>query len=271
MLQTEMRNPDTTHIDKATSLEIAQLMSRENRRVNDAIDAAAESIAKAIDMASEAIANGGRLIYIGAGTSGRLGILDAAECPPTFGVDYNTVVGVIAGGYDTLVKASEGAEDNWDAAIADLKAINLTEKDVVVGISASGNADYVISALEYIKSLGGGAVSLCCNPDGKINAVAHVAIVTETGPEVITGSTRLKAGTAHKLVLNMLSTGAMIKTGKVYENYMINVRPVNKKLRDRCIRIVRDISGADYETSEAALDRAKGDIKTAVEDIRNEA
>ncbi len=268
MFQTEMRNPNTINIDKASSLEIAQLMSKENRRVNDAIDEAAESIAKAIDMAAEAIANGGRLVYIGAGTSGRLGVLDAAECPPTFGVDANTVVGIIAGGYDCLVSASEGAEDNWDAAIADLKAINLTGKDVVVGISASGNADYVISALECIKSLGGGAVSLCCNPEGKINDVAHVAIVTQTGPEVITGSTRLKAGTAHKLVLNMLSTGAMIKTGKVYENYMINVRPVNKKLRDRCIRIVRDISGADYETSEKALDEACGNIKNAVEAIR---
>ena len=268
MLQTEMRNPNTKNIDKASSLEIAQLMNRENRRVNDAIDAAAESIAKAIDMAAEAIAGGGRLVYIGAGTSGRLGVLDAAECPPTFGVDYNTVVGVIAGGYDTLVKASEGAEDNWDAAIADLKAIDLTGKDVVVGISASGNADYVISALEYIKSLGGGAVSLCCNPEGKINEVAHVAIVTETGPEVITGSTRLKAGTAHKLVLNMLSTGAMIKTGKVYENYMINVRPVNKKLRDRCIRIVADITGAEYEVSENALDNAGGSIKNAIDSIK---
>ena len=269
MFQTEMRNPDTINIDKASSLEIAELMNKENRRVNDAIDEAKESIAKAIDMAADAIANGGRLVYIGAGTSGRLGVLDAAECPPTFGVDANTVVGVIAGGYGCLVSASEGAEDNWDAAITDLKAINLTGKDVVVGISASGNADYVISALEYIKSLGGGAVSLCCNPEGKINEVAHVAIVTQTGPEVITGSTRLKAGTAHKLVLNMLSTGAMIKTGKVYENYMINVRPVNKKLRDRCIRIVRDISGADYETSEKALDEANGSIKVAVEAIRN--
>lgn len=265
MFQTEMRNPDTIHIDKASSLEITQLMNAENRKVNDAIDAAAESIAKAIDMAADAIANGGRLVYIGAGTSGRLGIMDAAECPPTFGVDYNTVVGVIAGGYDTLVKASEGAEDNAEAAVKDLKAINLTGKDVVVGISASGNADYVISALEYIKSLGGGAVSLCCNPEGKINDVAHIAIVTETGPEAITGSTRLKAGTAHKLVLNMLSTGAMIKTGKVYENYMINVRPVNKKLRDRCIRIVRDITGATYEASELALDKADGSIKNAIE------
>lgn len=269
MKKTEMRNENTINIDKVSTVQMLTMLNEENKKVAYTIDSQIENIAKAVDMIAFAFDNGGRLFYIGAGTSGRLGVLDAAECPPTFGVSPEQVVGIIAGGDKCLRSASENAEDNFDAGQKDLKDANFCEKDVVVAISASGNAAYCVGALKYAKEIGGKTVSLCCNYDGLINDVADVFIVTDTGAEAITGSTRMKAGTAHKLVLNMLSTGAMIKTGKVYENYMINVKPVNEKLRDRCIRIISDISGESYEISEKALDMADGDIKTALEHLKD--
>ena len=265
MLQTEMRNPNTTHIDKATSLEIAQLMSKENRMVNDAIDAACESIAKAIDMAADAISNGGRLIYIGAGTSGRLGVLDAVECPPTFGVDRELVSGIIAGGEDCMFRAAEGEEDDGDAGVRDIKAKNLTPADTVVGISASGNASYVADALSYAKKVGCKTISISANYGCRLEKEADVAIVCVTGPEAITGSTRMKAGSAQKMILNMLSTCAMIKTGKVRENLMINLRPTNIKLKERVISIVCQLCKCDRDTAIEKLEEHNWVISDVVE------
>lgn len=259
-----MRNENTKNIDKVSTRQMLSLMNEENKKVAYTIDSQIENIAKAVEMIASSFESGGRLIYVGAGTSGRLGVLDASECPPTFGVEDDVVIGIIAGGDKCLRSASEGAEDNLESGEDDLKNIGFTNKDVVVAISASGNAAYCLGALQYAKKIGGKTVSLCCNFDGLINSFADISIVTDTGAEVITGSTRLKAGTAHKMVLNMISTGAMIKTGKVYENYMINVRPSNKKLRQRCIRIICDISGKDEYVATKALESAGGDIKTAL-------
>lgn len=268
MQTTEMRNEKTVHIDKASAIEMLQMMNEENRRAVEAVGEELEQISAVVEKTADSFSKGGRLIYIGAGTSGRLGILDAAECPPTFGVDENTVIGIIAGGEQCMTKASEGAEDNEEAGRRDLAERNVTDKDIVVGISAAGNAAYVIGALQLAKEKGAFTVSLVCNRGCKMDGLSDISIVTETGPEVITGSTRLKAGTAQKLVLNMLSTGAMIKTGKVYENYMINVKPVNRKLRERCIGIIGGITGEDAEQAEKALDAANGEISGAIELIR---
>ncbi len=262
-LQTEQRNERTTHIDEASPAEIVRLMNEENRRAVEAVGDAENEIAAAIDGIARRIEAGGRLIYVGAGTSGRLGALDAAECPPTFGVGYDEVVAVMAGGKDAFFRAAEGAEDSAEAGERDIAALGITENDSVVGISAAGGAQYVISAVKYAKARGALTVSITCNPGTPLAAGCDIAIECLTGAEALTGSTRLKAGTAQKLVLNMLSTGAMIRTGKVYENMMINVRPTNVKLKDRAARIAAEVSGADYDAACKAVEKT-GSVKEAI-------
>lgn len=264
MYDTEKRNPRTTHIDRMETLEMLSVINDENRNSVEAVEKVLPDVARAVDAVAHAFTQGGRLIYLGAGTSGRIAVMDAAECPPTYGVDYNQVIAIIAGGEKTLVRAAENEEDKADVGRADLFARNVTAKDVVMGISASGNAAYVEGAMLAAKELGCVTVSLSSNRDCKIAKVADIPIVAETGPEVITGSTRMKAGNAQKFVLNMITTGAMVKTGKVYENLMINLRPTNIKLKDRMIRIVCDILECGREEAEARLEANAWVIRDAI-------
>ena len=264
MLKTEQRNPKSTHIDKMSTLDMVKLMSEENYVAVKAVEDAAESIAEAVDAIALSMEHGGRLYYIGAGTSGRLGVLDASECPPTFGVSPDLVSGIIAGGYDCLVKASEGGEDSYENGILDVKD-KLRAGDVIVGISAAGGAKYVLGALDFAKQNGCITVGITSNADSALAKTADIMIFTDTGAEIITGSTRLKAGTAQKLVLNILSTAAMVKTGRVYENLMINLRPTNEKLRRRVIAIVCEIKGIDEKTAVSLLDANDWNIRRAVE------
>ena len=264
MLRTETRNPDSMHIDKMTSLEMVSLMNKENMNSVMAVEAALPQIAQAVDAAAKAIGNGGKLVYIGAGTSGRLGVLDASECPPTFGVTHDTVQGIIAGGPERMFKAGENAEDVYENGVRDVEAV-LEAGDVLVGISAAGGAKYVIGALEKAKELGCTTVSVSSNPDTAIEKVADIAIVCDTGPEVVTGSTRLKAGNSQKFVLNMLSTCAMIKTGKVYENLMVNLKPSNEKLKGRVVRITAAILDCTEEEAIPLLEQNDWNIRKTVE------
>lgn len=264
MLRTEMRNENTMHIDRMTPLEIAAVMNQENMNSVMAVEKALPQIAEAIEAAAKAIGNGGKMLYIGAGTSGRLGIQDAAECPPTFGVEDWVVQGIIAGGKDRVFKAGENAEDVYEAGVRDVEKL-LQPGDVLVGISAAGGAKYVIGALETAKKLGCVTVALTSNADVPITKVADIAIVCDTGPEAITGSTRLKAGNSQKFVLNMLSTGAMIKTGKVYENLMINLKPSNEKLKGRVVRITSAILDCSEEAATALLEQNDWNIRKTVE------
>ena len=264
MLKTEMRNPDSMHIDKMTSLEMVALMNKENMNSVLAVEKALPQIAEAVDAAAKAIGNGGKLVYIGAGTSGRLGVLDASECPPTFGVTHDTVQGIIAGGPERMFKAGENAEDVYENGVADAEKV-LQAGDVLVGISAAGGAKYVIGALEKAKEMGCTTVSVSSNPDTAIEKVADIAIVCETGPEVVTGSTRLKAGNSQKFVLNMLSTCAMIKTGKVYENLMVNLKPSNEKLKGRVVRITAAILDCTEEEAIPLLEKNDWNIRKTVE------
>ena len=268
-LNTEARNARTVHIDQLSTTDMIRLMAEENRVVEDAVAAEAEQIAAAVDVIADALNAGGHLIYVGAGTSGRLGVLDASECPPTFGVDYDLVRGIIAGGQSAMFRASEGAEDNFEQGKADLVADGVCAGDVVVGLSASGGAPYVLGALTKAAELGAVPIGVTCNPQSRMHPLCRVIIAPVVGAEVITGSSRLKAGTAQKLVLNMLSTGAMIKTGKVMGNLMINVRPTNQKLRLRCIRIICELAECDAATAEQALD-TYGDIRTAVKALEQQ-
>lgn len=265
-LKTEGRNPNTLHIDKMTTLEMVTVMNNENRAVEDAIATQLPEIAAAIDIIAAALEAGGHLVYIGAGTSGRLGVVDASECPPTFGVDYDLVRGIMAGGEGAMFRAVEGAEDNEALGASDIEANGVTRGDVVVGLSASGGAPYVLGALKKARELGAIPLGITCNPDSRMHPLCDVTIAPYVGPEVITGSSRLKAGTAQKLVLNMLSTGAMVKTGKVVGNLMINVRPTNVKLRDRCIRILMELGECDCETAEALIDK-HGDIRKSLAEL----
>lgn len=264
MLKTEQRNPKSTHIDKMSTIDIVKLMNEESYVALRAVENASQSIADAVDAISLSMNSGGRLYYVGAGTSGRLGVLDASECPPTFGVPYDLVNGIIAGGYDCLIRASEGGEDSYENGAGDVKD-RLCAGDVVVGISAAGGAKYVLGALDKAKELGCVTVAITSNEGSALDRTADISIVTDTGAEVITGSTRLKAGTAQKLVLNILSTASMIKTGKVYENLMINLRPTNEKLRARVISIVREIKGVDEKEAIALLAANNWNIREAVE------
>jgi len=263
-LKTEGRNQNTLHIDKMSTIDMVTLMNNENRVVEDAIATQLDEIAKAIDIIAERLNAGGHLIYIGAGTSGRLGVVDASECPPTFGVDYDLVRGIMAGGEGAMFRAVEGAEDDETRGAEELAADGVTAGDVVVGLSASGGAPYVLGALKKAKELGAIPLGITCNPDSRMHAVCDVTMAPYVGPEVITGSSRLKAGTAQKLILNMLSTGAMIKTGRVVGNLMINVRPTNIKLRDRCIRILMELGECDRSTAEMLIDKY-GDIRQSLD------
>lgn len=265
-LKTEGRNQNTLHIDEMSTLDMVTVMNNENRVVEDAIATQLPEIAAAVDIITEALNRGGHLIYIGAGTSGRLGVVDASECPPTFGVDYDLVRGIMAGGEGAMFRAVEGAEDNEALGAHDIEADGVTACDVVVGLSASGGAPYVLGALKKARELGAIPLGITCNPDSRMHPLCDVTIAPFVGPEVITGSSRLKAGTAQKLVLNMLSTGAMVKTGKVVGNLMVNVRPTNVKLRDRCIRILMELGSCDRETAEVLIDK-HGDIRKSLAEL----
>ena len=266
-LTTEQRNPETMNLDQMTPLELVETMSREDQKVIEAVNKVLPEVAKVIEWTTEALRTGGRIIYMGAGTSGRLGVLDAVECPPTFGVSPDLVVGLMAGGEKAFVKAVEGAEDSETLGTEDLKNIGLHEKDVVIGIAASGRTPYVIHALRYARSLGVKTAIIACNKNSEMSKEADIAIEPVPGPEVLTGSTRLKAGTAQKLVLNMISTASMVGTGKAYENLMVDVMQSNEKLKTRAENIVMEATGCERETARTAIDEAKGSVKLAITSI----
>ena len=263
-LTTEQNNPESVSIDQMDPIQIAMLMNREDLKVVAAVERVLPDIARAIEIVTERVQAGGRLIYIGAGTSGRLGVLDASECPPTFNTPPALVVGLIAGGHRALTNAIEGAEDNRQAGEEDLRGIDVDAKDVVCGIATSGRTPYVLGGLAYARSLGAATLGVTCNAVSELSEVSDVLIAPVVGPEILSGSTRLKAGTATKMVLNMISTGTMIRIGKTYGNWMVDLRATNVKLRDRSIRIVSGITGLDRERAESLLARCDGEVKTAI-------
>lgn len=264
MLKTEMRNANTMNFSSMDTKGMLMAMHEENKNAVSAVGEVMDQIGQCVDVVSEAFQAGGRLFYIGCGTSGRLGVVDASECPPTFGVPKNMVVGIIAGGLERMASAGEHEEDNGKAGIRDLAAYDITGKDVVVGLSVAGNAAYVCDAIQYAKEKGCTTVGISSNEDSNLAKLADIAICPDTGAEVVTGSTRLKAGTAQKLILNMISTCAMAKQGYVYENLMINLKPTNIKLRQRVIRIVIDLTGMDEEKAVSCLEASDWDIKEAI-------
>jgi N-acetylmuramic acid 6-phosphate etherase len=261
---TEARNPASEKIDTLSALEIVRLMNDEDSRVPAAVAREAEAIARAVEVIADRLRGGGRLVYIGAGTSGRLGVLDASECPPTFSTPPEIVVGLIAGGYGALTRAVEGAEDHPEAAVDDLNKINLSSRDVLVGIATSGRTPYVIGGLNHARRIGAFAIGLACNDGSALADAADLMITPVVGPEVISGSTRLKAGTATKLVLNMLTTGAMVLLGKTYGNLMVDLKATNAKLVIRTRRIVAELTGLSESEAEQQLARCGGELKTAV-------
>jgi N-acetylmuramic acid 6-phosphate etherase len=261
---TEQENPNTSRIDRASTLEAIRLINAEDKKVAFAIEKILPEIAAAIDEIAERMKNGGRLFYVGTGTSGRLGVLDASEIPPTFGVSYEMVQGVIAGGYDALYKATEASEDNREAGAEDLKKRGLAAKDSVVGIAASGRTPYTIGALDYAREIGCFTACVTCVPDSPITNAAEIAIVAEVGAEAITGSTRMKAGTAQKMILNMISTTAMIRLGYVKGNRMTNVKSSNIKLKERSVRILMAETGLDESAAQNLLNEAGGDLRAAI-------
>ncbi|WP_299305457.1 N-acetylmuramic acid 6-phosphate etherase [uncultured Haemophilus sp.] len=263
-LITEQRNPNSMHVDSLSALEIVQLMNEEDKQVPLAIEKCLPQIAQAVECIVAAFQQGGRLVYIGAGTSGRLGVLDASECPPTFGVSPEMVKGIIAGGERALRHPIEGAEDSKAQAVVDLQTIQFSSKDVLVGIAASGRTPYVIGALEYAKGLGSVTVSIASNPNSAMANIVDIAIDTVVGPEVLTGSSRLKSGTAQKLVLNMLTTASMILMGKCYQNLMVDVQASNEKLKARAIRIVMQATDCDKALAEETLKQADQNAKLAI-------
>lgn len=262
---TEQRNPRTADIDLASPLEIVDLISAEDKGVAEAVHGQREQIAKAVEEAEATFRRGGRLFYVGAGTSGRLGVLDASEMPPTFGTDPEMVQGIIAGGYAALTRSQEGAEDQVENAVKDLDSFGVRKGDFVVGIAASGTTPYVRRALEHARSKGASTALVACSPPPKETAAAAaILIVPVTGPEAVTGSTRMKAGTATKMVLNRITTGAMIRLGKTFGNLMVDMRATNAKLVDRSERIVMEVCDVDRETAKQLLDKAGGVVKTAI-------
>ncbi|QXC56989.1 N-acetylmuramic acid 6-phosphate etherase [Vibrio mimicus] len=263
-LVSEGRNPDTMDIDLLSSQEIVERLNQQDKQVPLAVEAVLPQIAQAVDKITAAFKQGGRLIYLGAGTSGRLGVLDASECPPTFGVSDQMVIGLIAGGKEAMFTAQEGAEDNATLGANDLQQIDFNSKDVLVGIAASGRTPYVIGALEYANDLGATTIALSCNPDSPIAEIAQIAISPVVGPEALTGSTRLKSGTAQKLVLNMLTTASMIRLGKSYQNLMVDVRATNRKLIARAVRIVMQATDCQREEAEALLKESHNNAKLAI-------
>ena len=263
-IATEQRNPNTMNIDALSTLDMIKLINSEDYRVAEAVTLVTDKIAQAVDVIAERLGKGGRLIYCGAGTSGRLGILDAVECPPTYSTEPEMVQGLIAGGYPAIFKAVEGAEDSKELGVQDMKGINFAAGDVLVGVAASGRTPYVLGCMEYAKELGAATVSVTCCPGSVLDTFADIGIAPAPGPEVVTGSTRMKSGTAQKMVLNMLSTGAMIKLGKVYGNLMVDVKPSNEKLVRRCVTIVCNATGCDDDTATAALEACEYRPKTAI-------
>lgn len=263
-LVSETRNPQTMDLDALSTLELVHRFNQQDTLVAEAVKATLPDVASAVDAAAEALKSGGRIIYMGAGTSGRLGVLDASECPPTFGVPHGLVVGLIAGGPGALLKAVEGAEDNAQLGEDDLIALNLTPQDLVVGLAASGRTPYVIGGLKYARKTGCTTVAISCNPDSPIAREADIAISPVVGPEALTGSTRLKSGTAQKLVLNMISTGAMVKFGKVYQNLMVDMKATNIKLMDRACRMVVEATGIACAEAETLLRETDFDVKPAI-------
>jgi len=268
LCKTEERNERTGNIDELSTIDMIRLINDEDKKVALAVEREAERISAAVDVIAGQLKAGGRLIYCGCGTSGRLGVLDAVECPPTYSTDPDMVVGLIAGGYDAMFRAVEGAEDDRALGEKDLRDIRFGREDVLVGIAASGRTPYVLGAMAYARSLGAPVVSVTCCPGSPVTEAADIAIAPAPGPEVVTGSTRMKSGTAQKMVLNMLSTGAMIKLGKVYGNLMVDVKPSNEKLIDRCRRIVCTAAEVDGETAGEALEQCGWRPKTAIVMLR---
>ncbi|PSW23015.1 N-acetylmuramic acid 6-phosphate etherase [Photobacterium swingsii] len=261
---TESRNPASQDIDTLSTLDMLAVINNEDKKVAIAVEQVLPEIAQVVDAVAAAFQQGGRLIYTGAGTSGRLGILDASECPPTFGTKAEQVVGLIAGGHTAILRAVENAEDNQVLGKSDLTALNFTDKDVLVGIAASGRTPYVLGAMTYAKEIGATTACISCNPHSPMTELADVSITPVVGPEVVTGSSRMKAGTAQKLVLNMLTTGAMIRSGKVYGNLMVDVEATNAKLVERQKRIVIEATDCTREQAEIALHACEGHCKTAI-------
>ena len=263
-IATEQRNPNTMNIDTLSTLDMVRLINREDHKVAEAVGLVTDKIAQAVDLVADRLSKGGRLIYCGAGTSGRLGILDAVECPPTYSTEPEMVQGLIAGGYPAIFKAVEGAEDSRELGRQDLENIGFSSRDVLVGIAASGRTPYVLGCMEYAREQGAATVSVTCCPGSLLDSFADIGIAPSPGPEVVTGSTRMKSGTAQKMVLNMLSTGAMIKLGKVYGNLMVDVKPSNEKLIRRCVSIVCAAAECDEATAIAALEACEYRPKTAI-------
>ncbi|SFB13454.1 N-acetylmuramic acid 6-phosphate etherase [Clostridium frigidicarnis] len=263
-LITESRNTKTLNIDEVNTIDMVKMINEEDKIVPLAVEKELHNIACAIDRIVERLQMGGRLIYIGAGTSGRLGILDASECPPTYGVSEELVQGIIAGGHEAIFRAKEGAEDSKELGIDDLKEKNINSKDVVVGLAASGRTPYVIGGLEYANSIDAFTIAVTCNGESDLSKVAKISIAPVVGPEVVTGSTRLKSGTAQKLVLNMLSTGTMIKLGKVYGNLMVDVKPTNEKLVERAKGIIQSCTRCSRMVAEEYFEKSNRDVKIAI-------
>lgn len=263
-IATEQRNPNTMNIDTLSTLEMVKLINQEDHRVAEAVGLVTDKIAQAVDVIAQRLGQGGRLIYCGAGTSGRLGILDAVECPPTYSTDPEMVQALMAGGYGAIFQAVEGAEDSKELGVEDMRGIGFSEKDVLVGIAASGRTPYVLGCMEYAKQLGAPTISVTCCPGSELDRFADIGIAPAPGPEVVTGSTRMKSGTAQKMVLNMLSTGAMIKLGKVYGNLMVDVKPSNEKLIRRCVTIVCSAAECTEAEAVAALEQCGYRPKAAI-------
>ena len=263
-LMTESRNLSSEQIDTLSTLEMLTIINDEDQKVPLAVKATLPQLVELVEKVAKAFSHGGRLIYSGAGTSGRLGILDASECPPTYGTPHEQVIGLIAGGHQAILKAVENAEDNWAMGEQDLRDINFNNRDVLVGIAASGRTPYVLGAIAYAKNLGATVAAISCNPGSEIGKAADIAIEPVVGPEVVTGSSRMKAGTAQKLVLNMITTGAMIRSGKVYGNLMVDVAASNAKLLQRQVNIVVEATGCLYEEAETALNDCQRHCKTAI-------
>ena len=263
-IATEQRNPNTTHIDTLSTLEMVRLINQEDQKVALAVAQVAPEIARAIDVITRQLSQGGRLFYAGCGTSGRLGILDAVECPPTYSTDPELVQAIIAGGYPAIFRAVEGAEDDFDLGRRDLQERGFASQDVLVGLAASGRTPYVLGAMGYARELGAAVIAVTCCPGSEVDQMADIGIAPTPGPEVITGSTRMKSGTAQKMVLNMLSTGTMIKLGKVYGNLMVDVKPSNEKLIRRCVTIVREAVGCEEDQAVLALEACGYRPKVAI-------
>lgn len=263
-LTTETRNEKTMNLDNMTPFHIATIMNEEDNKVVAAVHEVLPQVATVIEWCTDSLRKGGRIIYMGAGTSGRLGLLDAVECPPTFGTSPDTVIGLIAGGNEAFIKAVEGAEDSMTLGKEDLVSLNMNKNDILIGIAASGRTPYVISGLEYAREIGCKTAVLVCNKNSEMSKYSDIAIEPVPGPEILTGSTRLKSGTAQKMILNMISTGSMIGIGKVYQNLMVDVMQTNEKLNSRAVYIIMAATGCDYELARDMLQKAEGSVKLAI-------